>query len=78
MIEKIDILVTDVIMPHMNGKELYDRFRSEKPGLRALFISGYAEDAIAHHGVLEKNTNFIAKPFTVEAFSKKVRTILDN
>jgi two-component system, cell cycle sensor histidine kinase and response regulator CckA len=75
---KIDLLLTDVIMPKMNGGELYKKLLDLKPGLKALFMSGYTEDAIAHHGVLDKGTHFLQKPFTIQALAKAVRKALDS
>lgn len=73
----IDLLLTDVIMPEMNGKELYDKLKHVIPGLKVLYMSGYSGDIIAHHGILDDDTNFIYKPFTIEALTSKIRMILD-
>jgi len=75
--ETIDILVSDVVMPNMSGKELFVELRKVKPFLRVLFMSGYAEDEIVHEGILEKDTHFIQKPFTIDEFVTKVREVLD-
>jgi PAS domain S-box-containing protein len=75
---EIDLLLTDVVMPKMNGRELYKKLLDLKPGLRALFMSGYTENAIAHHGVLDKGTHFIQKPFAIQALAKVVRKALDS
>ena len=74
---EIDLLLADVVMPKMNGRELYKKLLDLKPGLKALFMSGYTEDAIAHHGVLDKGTHFLQKPFTIQALAKAVRRALD-
>jgi PAS domain S-box-containing protein len=75
---EIHLLLTDVVMPKMNGGELYKKLLDLKPGLKALFMSGYTEDAIAHHGVLDKGAHFIQKPFTIQALAKAVRKALDD
>ncbi len=72
----IDLLLTDVIMPDMNGKELFARVSRIRPELKVLFMSGYAENVIAHHGVLDEGVSFIQKPFTVLTLTAKVREIL--
>jgi PAS domain S-box-containing protein len=74
----IHLLVTDVIMPQMNGRELAERLQRHYPNLRELFMSGYTADAIAHHGVLEKGLHFIQKPFSRENLAKIVRRVLDD
>jgi len=73
----IHLLLTDVIMPAMNGRELYETLRGMKPELKVLFMSGYTENVIAQHGVLDPGTPFIQKPFTIESLACKVREVLD-
>ncbi|MDP8223827.1 MAG: PAS domain S-box protein [Candidatus Lernaella stagnicola] len=73
----LDLLLTDVIMPGMNGKELYERITEFRPDLRVLFMSGYTAEVIARHGVLEEGVAFIEKPFNVDDLAKKVREVLD-
>jgi two-component system cell cycle sensor histidine kinase/response regulator CckA len=73
----IHLLITDVVMPGMSGRELSDTLLLDRPLVRTLFVSGYAEDTIVQHGVLEPGTWFIAKPFTPLLLSRKVREILD-
>jgi two-component system, cell cycle sensor histidine kinase and response regulator CckA len=73
----IDLLLTDVIMPDMNGKELYERLSQARPDLPVIYMSGYTEDALAQHGVLEKGVTLIHKPFTKNTLIEKVREILD-
>jgi two-component system, cell cycle sensor histidine kinase and response regulator CckA len=72
----IDLLLTDVIMPGMNGKALLNVLQSIRSGLKVLFMSGYTENVVAHHGVLDAGTNFIQKPFSIEDLSRKVREAL--
>ncbi|MBI3628998.1 MAG: response regulator [Candidatus Rokubacteria bacterium] len=73
----IDMMLTDVVMPNMNGRELYDRLAPLRPGLKVLYMSGYAESGIVRDGALEAGTAFIPKPFTVDALAAKVREVLD-
>ena len=75
--EPIHLLITDVIMPEMNGRDLAQRIRGIKPGIRCLFMSGYTADLIAHHGVLDEGVAFIQKPISLETLASKVREILD-
>lgn len=74
---EIGLLVTDVIMPEMNGKDLANNLQSLNPQLKCLFMSGYTADAIAQHGVLEAGINFIQKPFSLHDLTEKVREALD-
>ena len=64
-------------MPETSGKEVADRLSHKQPGLRVLFMSGYTDEAIVHHGVLDANIEFIQKPFTPAALAQKVRQMLD-
>jgi PAS domain S-box-containing protein len=73
----IDILLTDVIMPHMSGGELAHKLRDINPRLKILFMSGYTDDMIASHGVLAGETQLIQKPFTAEALGRRLRGVLD-
>jgi CheY-like chemotaxis protein len=73
----IHLLLTDVVMPTMNGKELQARIERINPGIRTLFMSGYTADIITHRGVIEEGIDFIQKPFTVLSLLEKVRTVLD-
>ena len=72
----IHLLITDVVMPEMNGRDLASRLSSHCPGLECLFMSGYTANVIAHHGVLDEGTHFIQKPFSVEDLAAKVRAVL--
>ena len=76
--QQVDLLLTDVVMPETSGKEIADRLSQMRPGLRVLFMSGYTDEAIVHHGVLDSNVEFIQKPFTPAALAKKVREVLDS
>jgi PAS domain S-box-containing protein len=74
---RIDLLITDVVMPGMNGKELQERITQVRPGIEVLFISGYTGEVIAKRGLLAEDTHFIQKPFTLRDLALKVREILD-
>jgi two-component system cell cycle sensor histidine kinase/response regulator CckA len=73
----IDVLLTDVIMPHMSGGELAHKLREMNPRLKVLFMSGYTDDMISSHGRLEGETQLLPKPFTAEALGRKLRDVLD-
>ncbi len=73
----IHLLVTDVVMPSMNGKELKERLEQVKPGIRVLYMSGYTANIIAHRGVLAEGVEFLQKPFATRDLAKKVRQSLD-
>jgi CheY-like chemotaxis protein len=73
---KIDLLLTDVVMPDMNGRELAERMGTIRPGLTCLYMSGYTADVIAHHGVLDEGMQFISKPFTRDDLARKLHAIL--
>ncbi len=75
--EPLDILVTDVVMPGMGGRELAEKIRRERPGLRMLFMSGYTEDVMLRHGIHESGVAFLQKPFSAAELVRKVREVLD-
>ena len=74
--DPIDMLVTDVVLPGMNGRDLAKRLKSARPGVQVLFTSGYTQDVIAEHGILEHGTAYIAKPYTPGELAAKVQDIL--
>jgi two-component system cell cycle sensor histidine kinase/response regulator CckA len=73
----IHLLLTDVVMPRIGGRELAGRLRTGRPEMRVLYASGYADDAIGRHGVLEEGVAFLHKPYTLESLTQKVRAVLD-
>ena len=81
MVEKqgreIQLLVTDVVMPEMNGRDLAGQLKAINPGLKCLYMSGYTANVIAHHGVLDEGVVFIQKPFSTRELALKVREVLD-
>ena len=72
----VDLLLTDVVMPELSGKELCERLRAVRPRLRVLYMSGYTADVIAHHDILEDGVHFIQKPFTMDDLARAIRTAL--
>ncbi len=73
----VHMLLTDVVMPDMNGKQLFEQISARYPDIKTLYMSGYTDDVIVHHGVLEEGVHFIQKPFPVNALAIKVRELLD-
>ena len=73
----IHLLVTDVIMPGMNGRQLSEALAAARPGIRTLFVSGYTSNVIAHHGVLDEHVNFLGKPYSRQQLLEKVREVLE-
>jgi CheY-like chemotaxis protein len=74
----IHLLITDVVMPEMNGRELANKILSFYPHIKRLFMSGYTANVIAHNGILDKNIHFIQKPFSRKDLTVKVRQVLDS
>jgi DNA-binding NtrC family response regulator len=73
----IDLLLTDIVMPDMNGKELSERIIPIKPGMKCLYMSGYTADVIARQGILDEGIKFISKPFSLRDLAAKVRETLE-
>jgi two-component system, cell cycle sensor histidine kinase and response regulator CckA len=74
---RINLLVSDVVLPHLRGVEVADRLRARRPGLRVLYISGYTETTIVHDGQLDPGVDFLAKPFRPADLARRVREVLD-
>ncbi len=75
--QKIDLLISDVVMPKLSGRELWNDLRKRLPTLKVLFISGYTDDSVVRHGVIDGDVAFLQKPFTMRALAAKIREVLD-
>ncbi|MGB7624132.1 MAG: response regulator, partial [Terriglobia bacterium] len=75
--DSIQLVITDLVMPKMNGRELAERITSLRPETRVLFVSGYTPEAVARRGILEPETLFLQKPFTPYSLAHKVREVMD-
>lgn len=74
----IHLLLSDVVMPEMNGRELHQELAQRHPGLAVLFMSGYTDNVIAHHGILDADVHFIQKPFSIKSLAQRVRETIDS
>ena len=74
---RVDLLFTDIVMPGMNGRQLADKARELRPGLKVLYTTGFTRNAVVHNGVLDPGVALISKPFTVDDLAIKVRVVLD-
>jgi CheY-like chemotaxis protein len=73
----VDLLMTDVVMPEMNGRDLYERLAQDQPGLRCLFMSGYTAEVVSGHRMLSEGVHFLQKPFSLNDLARKVREVLN-
>jgi two-component system cell cycle sensor histidine kinase/response regulator CckA len=76
--EQIDLLLTDVVMPGINGREMAEKLLELRPGLKVLYTSGYSAEIITRHGMLHEGNHLIDKPYTPQQLAKKIRQVLDN
>ena len=72
----IHVLITDVVMPRLSGRQLADRFAHDRPGTKVLFVSGYTDQIIARQGVLEPGQHFLAKPYTLDVLEQRLDELL--
>jgi CheY-like chemotaxis protein len=75
--DRIDLLITDVVMPKISGKEVAAQLKKIHPETKVLFMSGYTDEAIVHHGIVDSDIAFIQKPFSQNALAQKIREVLD-
>jgi response regulator RpfG family c-di-GMP phosphodiesterase len=76
--DAIDLLITDVVMPKMSGKNVANQVQMVHPETRVLFMSGYTDEAIVHHGIVDSHIAFIQKPFSETGLMQKIREVLDS
>lgn len=74
----VDVMLTDIVMPDINGRKLADQAASVRPGLRVLFMTGFTKNAVVHNGVLDAGVHFLAKPFTLDELARKLREVLES
>jgi len=74
---KIHLVLTDAIMPGMSGSALVSQLRTDRPGIKSLYISGYTDNAIVNYGIVDSHVAFLQKPFTVDGLARKLREVLN-
>jgi CheY-like chemotaxis protein len=77
MVDRINLLMTDVVMPRMGGKELADRMKQIRPDIKVLFMSGYNDEVVNQHGIVAPEVEFLQKPTSLQLLARKVREVLD-
>jgi YesN/AraC family two-component response regulator len=75
---EIHLVLTDVVMPGMGGKALVSQLKATRPSIKVLYVSGYTDNAIVHHGILDSDVDFLQKPFTVDNLARKVREVINS